>query len=85
LQTDLNPMNIRTAHGSVTNSALRIGAMTVGDLESLDNFINPLMDGMLEYPLLSFIVYVIFLMLMPILLNNLLVGSNLLSAILLLS
>ena len=47
--------------------------MTIGDLESLENFIYPLMDGMLEYPLLSFIFYSVFLMLMPILLNNLLV------------
>ncbi|OQV14236.1 putative Transient receptor potential cation channel subfamily A member 1 [Hypsibius exemplaris] len=71
---ELDATSIRTSHESVTNSALRIGAMTVGDLESLDNFIYPLMEGMLEYPLLSFIFYAIFLMLMPILLNNLLTG-----------
>ncbi|OQV14239.1 Transient receptor potential cation channel subfamily A member 1 [Hypsibius exemplaris] len=71
---DLNADKIKTPFAGVTNSALRIGAMTVGDLEANNDFIYPLMDGMLEYPLLSFLFYAIFLMLMPILLHNLLTG-----------
>ncbi|XP_055356808.1 transient receptor potential cation channel subfamily A member 1-like isoform X2 [Paramacrobiotus metropolitanus] len=70
----LDPDDLRTSHENVVISGLRIGAMTIGDLESLDNFLYPLMDGMIAYPELAFLFYAVFLVLMPILLNNLLTG-----------
>ncbi|GAU90071.1 hypothetical protein RvY_02543 [Ramazzottius varieornatus] len=69
-----DPSVLRTPFSTVYTSALQIGAMTIGDLESHDMFISPFMNGMFEYPVISFMFYAVFLILMPILLNNLLTG-----------
>ncbi|OWA53039.1 putative Transient receptor potential cation channel subfamily A member 1 [Hypsibius exemplaris] len=73
-QSSLEPNTLRTGHDTLFFSGFRIGAMTTGELDFLSTFLYPLMDGMLEYPTLAAIFYAIFLMLMPILLNNLLIG-----------
>ena len=47
----------------------------MGELDFLSTFLYPLLDDMLEFSVLSAVFYVIFLMLMPVLLNNLLVWT----------
>ena len=52
--------------------------MTIGDVDTIANFIKPLTAGTLPFPVMTFAVLIVFLLMMPILLNNLLVfaGNN---------
>ncbi|GAU88542.1 hypothetical protein RvY_01225 [Ramazzottius varieornatus] len=66
--------DLKTPHPNLYTSALRVGAMTIGDVDTISNYINPLTDGTLPFPIMTFIVLIVFFLMMPILLNNLLTG-----------
>ncbi|KAJ7338916.1 hypothetical protein JRQ81_012818 [Phrynocephalus forsythii] len=55
-------------------SVMQTFAMMLGDINYRDAFLEPLLTRRLPYPLLSFIVLIIFSLLIPILLMNLLIG-----------
>ncbi|MBN3295215.1 TRPA1 protein, partial [Amia calva] len=48
--------------------------MMVGEISYQDNFLIPTLKGKLEFPVVTFIIFVLFVLLMPILLMNLLIG-----------
>ncbi|KAJ6663961.1 hypothetical protein lerEdw1_008915 [Lerista edwardsae] len=55
-------------------SVMQTFAMMLGDINYREAFLEPLMDNTLPYPFLSYIILVIFTLLIPILLMNLLIG-----------
>ena len=50
--------------------------MTIGDVDTIANFIKPLTAGTLPFPVMTFAVLIVVLLMMPILLNNLLVSAE---------
>ena len=48
--------------------------MMVGEINYQDNFLNPYLQGNLPFPILTFIIFIAFVLLAPILLVNLLVS-----------
>ncbi|XP_055346071.1 transient receptor potential cation channel subfamily A member 1-like [Paramacrobiotus metropolitanus] len=71
---DLQAKNLLTSHITLYTSALRIGAMTIGDVDTIQNYIQPMLMGKLPFPAMTFVVLVVFFLMMPILLQNLLTG-----------
>ncbi|XP_066480502.1 transient receptor potential cation channel subfamily A member 1 [Tiliqua scincoides] len=55
-------------------SVMQTFAMMLGDINYREAFLEPLLDRTLPYPLLSYIILIIFTLLIPILLMNLLIG-----------
>uniref|UniRef100_A0A6J0V738 Transient receptor potential cation channel subfamily A member 1 n=1 Tax=Pogona vitticeps TaxID=103695 RepID=A0A6J0V738_9SAUR len=55
-------------------SVMQTFAMMLGDINYRDAFLEPLLTKRLPYPLLSFLILIIFSLLIPILLMNLLIG-----------
>lgn len=55
---------------------LQTFVMMVGELNYQGNFLDAYLKDELPFPLLTFVLFVHFVLLMPILLMNLLVGSH---------
>ncbi|XP_033856922.3 transient receptor potential cation channel subfamily A member 1-like [Acipenser ruthenus] len=55
-------------------SIMQTFAMMLGDISYQDNFLTPLIENRLPFPFLTFLILCLFLLLMPILLINLLIG-----------
>nr|XP_038029543.1 transient receptor potential cation channel subfamily A member 1-like [Anas platyrhynchos] len=55
-------------------SVMKTFAMMLGDINYHDAFLDPLLSSELPYPFLSYTVLIIFTLLIPILLMNLLIG-----------
>ncbi|XP_043545142.1 transient receptor potential cation channel subfamily A member 1b isoform X3 [Chiloscyllium plagiosum] len=62
------------AYGSPILSQLKILAMMLGDINYNENFLIPYSTDKMQFPLLTFIMLIVFLLLVPILLMNLLIG-----------
>ncbi|XP_048451862.1 transient receptor potential cation channel subfamily A member 1 [Rhincodon typus] len=62
------------AYGSPILSQLKILAMMLGDINYNDNFLIPYSTDKMQFPLLTFGMLIMFLLLIPILLMNLLIG-----------
>lgn len=60
-------------------SVMKTFAMMLGDINYHDAFLDPLLSSELPYPFLSYTVLIIFTLLIPILLMNLLVSKLLLN------
>ncbi|OQV13353.1 Transient receptor potential cation channel subfamily A member 1 [Hypsibius exemplaris] len=74
LQDAPKASDLMSAHFNIWSSGLRIGAMTIGDMDTRNNFIDPFIYGKLPFPIMTYGIVVLFLLMMPILLNNLLTG-----------
>uniref|UniRef100_UPI00398F7D25 transient receptor potential cation channel subfamily A member 1b n=1 Tax=Pristiophorus japonicus TaxID=55135 RepID=UPI00398F7D25 len=62
------------AFGTPVLSVMKIFAMMLGDLNYNENFFVPYNENRMPYPFLTFIMLTIFMLLIPILLMNLLIG-----------
>ncbi|XP_048113607.1 transient receptor potential cation channel subfamily A member 1a [Alosa alosa] len=60
--------------GSVLLSIMQTSVMMVGELNYHDNILKPYLKGNLPFPTLTFIIFIGFVLLAPILLVNLLIG-----------
>lgn len=56
-------------------SGLRITGMMLGDLDGINNYINPLTNKMLPFPGMTYVILVAFVVIVSILLMNLLVSE----------
>ncbi|OQV15552.1 hypothetical protein BV898_10274 [Hypsibius exemplaris] len=65
-------LDMLTAHYSLMTSTVCVGLMTVGDVNTKRNFIDPLTHGLVPFLTMMYIILAIFLLKMLILLNNLL-------------
>ncbi|XP_072007830.1 transient receptor potential cation channel subfamily A member 1 isoform X2 [Engystomops pustulosus] len=55
-------------------SLMQAFTMMLGDINYRDSFLEPLLDNQIEYPVLTFVHLIVFTLLIPILLMNLLIG-----------
>lgn len=62
--------------GSVFLSLMQSFVMMVGEINYQDNFLKPYLNGNLPFPMLTFIIFIGFVLLAPILLVNLLVSFS---------
>ncbi|XP_044279991.1 transient receptor potential cation channel subfamily A member 1 [Varanus komodoensis] len=61
-------------YGTPYLSVMQAFAMMLGDINYRDAFLEPMLNNKLPYPFLSFVIFIIFSLLIPILLMNLLIG-----------
>uniref|UniRef100_A0A4W3GKR7 Transient receptor potential cation channel, subfamily A, member 1a n=1 Tax=Callorhinchus milii TaxID=7868 RepID=A0A4W3GKR7_CALMI len=62
------------AYESLPLSLMKTLAMMLGDINYQETFFIPFKEGRLQFPLLTFIILLIFMLIIPILLMNLLIG-----------
>nr|XP_014342061.1 PREDICTED: transient receptor potential cation channel subfamily A member 1 [Latimeria chalumnae] len=67
-------MNSQVSYSSPVFSTIRVFTMMLGEINYQDSFLIPLMENKMAYPGLTFIMLIVFVLLMPILLMNLLIG-----------
>ena len=75
-QIDVDPDDLRTTHETLETSGMRIASIMLGDLEAVERFLTPYIEGMLPFKHTGFLFYAIGLIMMSILLNNLLVSPT---------
>lgn len=63
---------------TVSLSVIQIFVMMIGELNYESNFLKPNLDNKLPFTFLTYVLFIEFALLMPILLVNLLVGISLL-------
>ncbi|XP_042320382.1 LOW QUALITY PROTEIN: transient receptor potential cation channel subfamily A member 1 [Sceloporus undulatus] len=68
------PECLKEAYGTPYLSVMQTFAMMLGDINYHDAFLEPMLTNKLPYPLLSFVILIVFTLLIPILLMNLLIG-----------
>nr|XP_060631461.1 transient receptor potential cation channel subfamily A member 1 [Anolis sagrei ordinatus] len=61
-------------YGTPYLSVMQTFAMMLGDINYHDAFLEPMLTNRLPYPLLSYLILIVFTLLIPILLMNLLIG-----------
>ncbi|XP_073439946.1 transient receptor potential cation channel subfamily A member 1 isoform X2 [Dendrobates tinctorius] len=64
----------QTAFKTPILSLMQTFTMMLGDINYHDSFLEPLLEDRIEYPILTFIHLIVFTLLIPILLMNLLIG-----------
>ncbi|GAU95596.1 hypothetical protein RvY_07192-2 [Ramazzottius varieornatus] len=72
LVIDIN--QLRTAHGHVSHSLIRVISMLLGDFDTINNYINPMLDHTMPFPEVTYFFFLAFVVTVSILLMNLLIG-----------
>ncbi|XP_043922215.1 transient receptor potential cation channel subfamily A member 1-like [Protopterus annectens] len=67
-------LNNQTAYSTPYLSLMQTFAMMLGDINYHDSFLIPITEKKMPYPYMSFAVLILFMLLIPILLMNLLIG-----------